>query len=102
MEFYYLEHEPSCWNKEVAALHINFAYLIACKHLHAWIQYRQLLLEDHQSAVNYVDYIRRVEEQYNDTMNANPGCGYCTRFMDTKLKMEQLLTTLDALVWHRL
>jgi hypothetical protein len=70
--------------------------------LHVYIQYRQLLLEDHQSAVNYVDYIRRVEEQYNDTINANPGCDYCIRFADTKRKMEQLLTTLDTLVCHRL
>ena len=59
-------------------------------------------MEDHQSAVNYVDYIKRVEEQYNDTMNANPGCDYCTRFTDTKQKMEQLLTILDTLVCHRL
>ena len=70
--------------------------------MHVCTQYRQFLVEDHQSATNYVDYIRRVEEQYNDTMNANPGCDYCTRFRDTKQKMEQLLTKLDALVRHGL
>lgn len=58
----------------------------------------QQILEDYQSAVNYVDYIQRVEEQYNETMNGHPSCDYCIRFRDIKPKTEQLLTKLTSLV----
>ena len=58
----------------------------------------QQILEDYQSVVNYVDYIQRVEEQYNETMNSHPSCDYSTRFRDIKEKTDQLLTKLTSLV----
>lgn len=62
------------------------------------VQYMQLLLEDYQSVADYVDYIQRVEVQYNETMNSHPNCDYCVRFRDVKQKTKQLKTKIEALV----
>ena len=61
-------------------------------------QYIQLLVENYESAKSYISYIRRVEERYNDTMNAHPDCEYCVKFKDIKQKAEQLILNLESLV----
>ena len=55
-------------------------------------------MENYESATNYIAYIRRVEERYNDTMNAYPGCDYCTSFQGIKQKSEQFMAKLNSLV----